>query len=73
VLGDILPSEMPVRDRNGGSAFRITRYTSQISGFGFAGLIDNVIKPTGTLFVNGQGHLSFLNEITGKTTQLTFE
>lgn len=71
VLGDILPSEMPVRDRNGGSAFKITRYTGPNSGFGFAGKVDDVVKPLGTLYSDGNGNLNYINEITGKTTQLS--
>ena len=64
---------MPVRDRNGGSAFIITRYEGSNSGFGFAGKIDNVVKLLGTLYSDGNGNLNYINEITGKSTQLSTE
>lgn len=73
VLGGSFPMNMPIRDLNGGGAFIITRYASSNAGFGFAGKIDDQVQDTGTIYVNRYGHLCYVNQITGKTTQLTSE
>lgn len=64
---------MPIKDVNGGTAFVITRYNGENAGFSFAGLVNNEVNTTGTIYVKANGQLWYKNAITGHTTQLSSE